>query len=328
MTCSAPASRITSAPLSRSSRSGWTACSAISRLVLASTPSELVMVTMPGRPRIRPTRTVPFSVPAASLDSSSGRPRSTAQLTASPSSMTTDVLFWWFRRAAPRRLTEKSLTVVVISTSWICEPAFAREYSLTCRRPHRSRVSRVSDTRTVWPKISPSSRAISVDCSAIARSPLCSVLVFMRRSSCAATSPGIVAICSVLSIVPPSSAMSRIIGSDKTGCRHHPFALEDGATNTPTGRSTVPTGPSCSSARRSHVGEAMRQDRRLSGSKLEAFASAQCDSSSAAPASTPSRWARTLRCVAGCHHAAGSARSIGRTRLALPSGSSITLTGS
>ena len=45
-------------------------------------------MSIPGRPFIRPTRTVSFSSPAASVESSSGSPASTAVCTASPRSIT------------------------------------------------------------------------------------------------------------------------------------------------------------------------------------------------------------------------------------------------
>ena len=71
-----------------SARSSGIACSATRRRVVADRPSEVVIVSTPGRPFIRPTRTVSFRCPAASVDSSSGSSRSTAVWTASPRSIT------------------------------------------------------------------------------------------------------------------------------------------------------------------------------------------------------------------------------------------------
>jgi hypothetical protein len=87
-TCRAPAESVTFALACLSARSSAIACSATTRRVLAETPSEEVIVSIPGRPFIRPTRTVSFSCPAASVESSSGRPASTAVCTASPRSIT------------------------------------------------------------------------------------------------------------------------------------------------------------------------------------------------------------------------------------------------
>ena len=87
-TCRAPAASVTFARARFSARSSPSACSATSRRVVADTPSEVVIVSIPGRPFIRPTRTVSFSWPAASVESSSGSPASTAVCTASPRSIT------------------------------------------------------------------------------------------------------------------------------------------------------------------------------------------------------------------------------------------------
>ena len=87
-TCRAPASSVTFAPAGLSARSSLIACSATTRRVVADRPSEVVIVSAPGRPFIRPTRTLSFRCPAASVESSSGRPRSTAVWTASPRSIT------------------------------------------------------------------------------------------------------------------------------------------------------------------------------------------------------------------------------------------------
>ena len=84
----APASSVTRAPERLSARSSAIACSATTRRVVALTPSALVTVSTPGRPFMRPTRTVSLRCPAASVESSSGSPRSTAVCTASPRSIT------------------------------------------------------------------------------------------------------------------------------------------------------------------------------------------------------------------------------------------------
>ena len=84
----APASSVTFTPFCLSVRSSLIACSATTRRVVADRPSELVIVSAPGRPFIRPTRTVSARCPAASVESSRGRPRSTAVWTASPRSIT------------------------------------------------------------------------------------------------------------------------------------------------------------------------------------------------------------------------------------------------
>ena len=84
----APASSVTFARRRLSARSSAIACSATTRRVVALSPSALVTVSMPGRPFMRPTRTVSLRCPAASVDSSSGSPRSTAVWTASPRSIT------------------------------------------------------------------------------------------------------------------------------------------------------------------------------------------------------------------------------------------------
>src|SRR4051794_2603279 len=63
------------------------ACSATTVRVVALGPSAAVMASRPGRPFMRPTRTVSLSSPEASEDSSSGRPCSIAVWTASPSSI-------------------------------------------------------------------------------------------------------------------------------------------------------------------------------------------------------------------------------------------------
>ena len=86
--CRAPADSVTFALERLSAISVPSACSATTRRVLADIPSELVIVSIPGRPFIRPTRTVSFSSPAASVESSSGSPASTAVCTASPRSIT------------------------------------------------------------------------------------------------------------------------------------------------------------------------------------------------------------------------------------------------
>ena len=86
--CRAPADSVTFALERLSAISVPSACSATTRRVVADTPSELVIVSIPGRPFIRPTRTVSFSSPAASVESSSGSPASTAVCTASPRSIT------------------------------------------------------------------------------------------------------------------------------------------------------------------------------------------------------------------------------------------------
>ena len=100
----APASSVTFAPPFLSARSRLIACSATRRRVDADSPSLVVMVSMPGRPFIRPIRTVSLSCPAASVDSSSGSPASTAVWIASPSSMTALRCAWRSsRRAAPSR---------------------------------------------------------------------------------------------------------------------------------------------------------------------------------------------------------------------------------
>ena len=84
----APASKVTFALARLSARSSLTACSATRRRVLADRPSEVVIVSTPGRPFIRPTLTVSLRCPAASVESSSGSSRSTAVWTASPRSIT------------------------------------------------------------------------------------------------------------------------------------------------------------------------------------------------------------------------------------------------
>ena len=86
--CRAPASSVTFTPSCLSARSSLTACSATTRRGVADRPSDVVIVSAPGRPFIRPTRTVSARCPAASAESSRGRPRSTAVWTASPRSMT------------------------------------------------------------------------------------------------------------------------------------------------------------------------------------------------------------------------------------------------
>ncbi len=61
-------------------------------------------MSIPGRPFIRPTRTVSFSCPAASVESSNGSPASTAVCTASPRSRArARVLLLARRRAEPSR---------------------------------------------------------------------------------------------------------------------------------------------------------------------------------------------------------------------------------
>ena len=90
----APASSVTFAWERLSSRSSGIACSATTLRVLALGPSAVVTASRPGRPFSRPTRTVSFSSPAASQESSSGRPCSIAVWTASPSSMTALCVAW------------------------------------------------------------------------------------------------------------------------------------------------------------------------------------------------------------------------------------------
>src|SRR3954452_18478561 len=102
-----PASSVTRAPPRLSARSSAIACSATTRRVLALTASALVIVSIPGRPFIRPTRTVSLRCPAASLESRTGRPRSTAAWTASPRSMT--ALDWAGRSAAIGARAEPAL---------------------------------------------------------------------------------------------------------------------------------------------------------------------------------------------------------------------------
>jgi len=58
---------------------------------------------------------------------------------------------------------------------------------------------------------------------------------------------------------PPSSATNRIVSSASTGTSCHPsLDPSAGTTNTPTGRSTAPTLPSCSPASESQVSEPIR----------------------------------------------------------------------
>ena len=77
-------------------------------------------MSIPGRPFIRPTRTVSFSSPAASVESSSGSPASTAVCTASPRSIT--ALGWPYcssRGADPSRrwLNPRAGNVSTLSSS-------------------------------------------------------------------------------------------------------------------------------------------------------------------------------------------------------------------
>jgi hypothetical protein len=108
------------------------------------------------------------------------------------------------------------------------------------------------------------------------------VWTLIRSSSASRLAIGITAERRSRSSRPPSSAISRIVSSASTGVSCHP-SLDPiaGTTNTPIGRSTLPTAPSRSPASESQVSDPIRQQRRSPASNWLGLASSHRDRSSA-----------------------------------------------
>ena len=283
----APASSVTFAPARLSSRSSAIACSATTRRVVALGPSAVVMASRPGRPFMRPTRTVSLSSPEASEDSSSGRPCSIAVWTASPSSMTALWVAWNSSKGAePSRRRGRRRTGRVTTRSDelgdLGAVAVGGGVAAAADEDAAPAVERVLGDAGVHAPAEFAGERLGERLGGVgvlarpgvqrARVPALEQLRDRRRSGRTAARRS-------RSRVAPSAASARIASSENVGVSSQP-PPGAGVRKTPTGRSTRSTLGSCASASASQVGEASCQQRRSWASKSSAWASAQRESCS------------------------------------------------
>ena len=251
----APADSVTFAWERLSATSAPSACSATTRRVVADTPSELVIVSIPG-PSLHPPDPDGVLQLAGRLGREQQRQprvdRRLHRLAEIHHRARVRVLLLARRRPEPplaepaRRerqhpqleLGRRRAVGALVGAAVDGEPAPA--VALVARHARADRGTRSSRESSCasWPAESRHSRG-----------PAWSVWTLIRSSSASRLPIGITAERRSRSSRPPSSAISRIVSSASTGVSCHP-SLDPiaGTTNTPTGRSTLPTAPSRSPA--------------------------------------------------------------------------------